>query len=101
MGKTVMLSSHLLSQVQEVCDRIGVLHLGRMILEGDVNTLISDQKRLSITVQDLPAAGKAQVEAAVRAAGGSVVTVEHPQTTLEALFLDAVKKDPRGMKFHD
>ncbi len=101
MGKTVLLSSHLLSQVQEVCDRIGVLHLGRMILEGDVNTLISDQKRLSFTAQDLPAGGQQQVEAAIRAAGGSVVAVEHPQTTLEALFLDAVKKDPRGMKFHD
>jgi len=101
MGKTVLLSSHLLSQVQEVCDRIGVLHLGRMILEGDVSTLISDQKRLSFTAQDLPAGGQQQVEAAIRAAGGSVVAVEHPQTTLEALFLDAVKKDPRGMKFHD
>jgi len=101
MGKTVLLSSHLLAQVQDVCDRIGVLNVGKMILEGDVNTLISDQKRLSITVQDLPDAGRAQVEAAVRAAGGSVVTVEHPQTTLEALFLQAVKQDPRGKKIHD
>jgi ABC-2 type transport system ATP-binding protein len=101
MGKTVLLSSHLLSQVQEVCDRIGVLHLGKMILEGDVNTLISDQKRLSFTAQNLPPDGPQQVAAAIRAAGGTVVAVEHPQTTLEALFLDAVMKDPRGMKFHD
>src|SRR5205809_675699 len=45
MGKTVLLSSHLLAQVQDVCDRIGVLNLGKMILEGDVKTLISDQRR--------------------------------------------------------
>lgn len=101
MGKTVLLSSHLLAQVQDVCDRIGVLNLGKMILEGDVTTLISDQRRLSITVQELPAAAVANVEAAVRAAGGSVVAVEHPQTTLETLFLEALKKDKRGAGDHD
>ena len=101
MGKTVLLSSHLLAQVQDVCDRIGVLNLGQMILEGDVKSLISDQRRLSITVQDLPDGAQARVEEAVRAAGASIVSVEHPQTTLESLFLDALKKDERGMGHHD
>ncbi len=101
MGKTVLLSSHLLAQVQDVCDRIGVLNLGQMILEGDVKSLISDQRRLSITVQDLPDAARARVEEAVQAAGASIVSVEHPQTTLESLFLDALKKDERGMGHHD
>src|SRR5580658_4839895 len=88
MGKTVLLSSHLLAQVQDVCDRIGVLNLGQMILEGDVKTLISDQRRLSITVQDLPEGGRDRVAEAVRAAGASVISMEHPQTSLESLFLD-------------
>jgi ABC-2 type transport system ATP-binding protein len=101
MGKTVLLCSHLLAQVQDVCDRIGVLNLGKMILEGDVNQLISDQQRLSFTVQDLPPAGREAVEAAIRSAGGKVVTVEHPQTTLESLFLDALRSDKRGMGHHD
>src|SRR5437867_6569099 len=73
MGKTVLLCSHLLEQVQEVCDRIAVLNLGKTILEGDVQQLISDQRRLSITVENLPDAGRAGVEAAVRAAGGTLV----------------------------
>jgi ABC-2 type transport system ATP-binding protein len=101
MGKTVLLSSHLLSQVQDVCDRIGVLNLGKMILEGEVNQLVSDQQRLSFTVQELPETGRAAVEAAVAAAGGAVVSVEHPQTTLETLFLDALRKDKRGAGDHD
>jgi ABC-2 type transport system ATP-binding protein len=101
MGKTVLLSSHLLAQVQDVCDRIGVLNLGQMILEGDVKSLISDQRRLSITVQDLPDDARARVEEAVRSAGASIVSVEHPQTTLESLFLEALKKDERGMGRHD
>ena len=69
MGKTVLLSSHLLAQVQDVCDRIGVLNLGKMILEGHVDQLISDQRRLSITVQDLPETARARIEEAVRACG--------------------------------
>jgi ABC-2 type transport system ATP-binding protein len=101
MGKTVLLSSHLLAQVQDVCDRIGVLNRGQMILEGDVKTLISDQRRLSFTVQDLPDAARARVEEAVRAAGASIVSVEHPQTTLEALFLEALRRDERGVSEHD
>jgi ABC-2 type transport system ATP-binding protein len=101
MGKTVLLSSHLLAQVQDVCDRIGVLNLGKMILEGDVKMLISDQRRLSITVQDLPESARQKVEQAVREAGGQVVAVEHPETTLESLFLEAVNKDKRGAGQHD
>jgi hypothetical protein len=49
----------------------------------------------------LPAGGQAQIEAAVHAAGGKMVAVEHPQTTLESLFLAAVKKDERGAGNHD
>ncbi len=38
-GITILLSSHLLHQVQEVCDRVGLFHRGRMVLEGTVNDL--------------------------------------------------------------
>jgi ABC-2 type transport system ATP-binding protein len=100
MGKTVLLCSHLLEQVQEVCDRISVLNLGKMILEGDVQQLISDQRRLSITVEDLPDAARAKVEETVRAAGGKLVGIGHPQTTLESLFLEALKEH-RGTGKHD
>ncbi len=38
-GITILLSSHLLYQVQEVCDRVGLFHRGRMVLEGTVSEL--------------------------------------------------------------
>ncbi|MBM3860401.1 MAG: ABC transporter ATP-binding protein [Verrucomicrobia bacterium] len=98
MGKTVILSSHLLAQVQDVCDRIGILNLGRLVLEGDVSQLLKDQQRLSITVQDLPEGARGAVESAVAAAGGTVVSVEHPETTLEDLFLKALRKDEGGAR---
>ncbi len=39
VGITILLSSHLLPQVQEVCDRVGLFHQGRMVLEGTVAEL--------------------------------------------------------------
>jgi len=38
-GITILLSSHLLYQVQEVCDRVGLFHRGHMVLEGTVTQL--------------------------------------------------------------
>lgn len=38
-GMTVLLSSHLLHQVQRVCDRVGILHKGRLVVEGTVTEL--------------------------------------------------------------
>ncbi len=38
-GMTVLLSSHLLHQVQAVCDRVGLFHRGRMVLQGSVDSL--------------------------------------------------------------
>ncbi len=101
MGKTVLLSSHLLAQVQDVCDRIGVLNLGKMILEGNVGDLIRDQKRMNITVENLSETTREKVAAVLHEHGAQVVNMEHPQTTLEDLFLSTVRQDKRGMGHHD
>jgi len=42
-GKTIFLNSHLLSEVEKICDRVGILEKGRMIREGDVDSL-TEQK---------------------------------------------------------
>jgi len=44
-GMTVLLSSHLLSEVEQICDRIAVLNQGRMIFHGNWTDLVSDSKR--------------------------------------------------------
>jgi ABC-type multidrug transport system ATPase subunit len=43
-GTTVLLSSHLLNEVQQVCDRIAVLNKGRVVIQGRVDELLSAQK---------------------------------------------------------
>jgi ABC-2 type transport system ATP-binding protein len=93
MGKTVLLCSHLLTQVQDVCDRICILNAGRKVREGRVDDLLRDQKRLCVTVENLPDAARSQIAQWVEDWGASVVSIENPQTTLESLFLEAVKTE--------
>src|SRR5439155_10962257 len=38
-GKTIFLNSHLLGEVELICDRVGILQAGELIKEGDINTL--------------------------------------------------------------
>jgi ABC-2 type transport system ATP-binding protein len=90
-GKTVLLSSHLLEQVQDVCDRVCILHRGRKVLDGKLAEMISDQDRLNVVIEGWPDASHQELRAFIEQRGGRVVSLGHPQTTLESLFLNTVK----------
>lgn len=51
-GMTVFLCSHLLEQVQEICDRVGILYQGCLIAEGSIDELTRDNRRTEITLRD-------------------------------------------------
>lgn len=88
-GITVILSSHLLEQVQEVCDRIGIIYNGKLVREGLLSDLMSIEDQTEILLRN----ATPEVLAAVRAliAGQSATELLHlgnPRTTLERLFLE-------------
>jgi ABC-2 type transport system ATP-binding protein len=87
-GITVLLCSHLLAQVQEVCDRIGIMHRGVLVTEGPLNELISIQSQRELVVENVPEEALARMQAIAQESGGRVISVQKPQTTLEALFLE-------------
>lgn len=103
MGKTILLASHLLEQVQEVCDRIGILNLGKMLMEGRVSDLISDQKRVTLTVENLRDGAQEKIRRSIEEVGARLVSVEHPRYTLENIFLNTLQKEKeKGVEFkHD
>jgi len=92
MGKTVLLCSHLLDQVQGVCDRVGILHYGKMILEGNVRDLLARKDQFQFISEGLPESARPKVREAIFQAGGRVVVEGNPETTLEQLFLHAVQQ---------
>jgi len=53
---TILLSSHLLTEVEQVCNRVGIIHEGRLLYEGSPETLLAPTSRFNVRVDDLSAA---------------------------------------------
>lgn len=93
-GKTVVFSSHLLDQVQEVCDRVAIIFRGKLCREGRISDLmaIEDQTELRIrnATQDLQQQLRGLVD---KTPGAELLHLGHPHSTLERLFLEVTKQD--------
>jgi ABC-2 type transport system ATP-binding protein len=93
-GITVFLCSHLLEQVQEVCDRVGIIFRGKMVREGKLEDLIAIEDQSEIVLQDASPELLNQISALVESTpGASVVRTGKPRTTLERLFLREISED--------
>ncbi|MBQ9726697.1 MAG: ABC transporter ATP-binding protein [Kiritimatiellae bacterium] len=90
MGKTVLLSSHLLAEVSDVCTRVAILAAGRVRAEGRLADLLEERDRVRFTAAGLPDEAVPRVKDAIAAAGAASVAVDHPAATLEDFFLDVV-----------
>jgi len=88
-GKTVLLCSHLLSQVESVCDRVHLLHRGRTLLEGKVEDLVTVSDEIALVVRD-DGRPSAQWEDRLRKDGLTLLRTERPRRSLEALFMEQV-----------
>jgi ABC-2 type transport system ATP-binding protein len=89
-GKTILLSSHLLAQIEGLCDRVAILHRGKLVREGRVDDLVEEKDTESLIVQGLSAEGRAAVEVEIKAQGGRLARVEKPRLSLDAYFLKEV-----------
>lgn len=90
-GLTVLVTSHLLEQMQEVCDRVGIMAHGRMVKEGRLEDLIAVENQTEIVLENASAALLARIQDLVTASGGGAKLVHtgRPRTTLERLFLES------------
>src|SRR3989440_1826995 len=86
-GTTILLSSHLLTQVQEVCDRVGILHRGKLIREGRLEDLLAIENQTEFIVENATPEFLDQLERQIASVNGRVVLRRKPQTSLEQLFL--------------
>lgn len=89
LGKTVLLTSHLLEQVQEVCDRIGIMARGLMVREGQLEDLVTVEGQTEYLVADATPELNGKIAALVQASGARFLEARKPQRTLERIFLEA------------
>jgi ABC-2 type transport system ATP-binding protein len=112
-GKTVFLSSHLLSEVEAVCDRVAIIHKGRVIRQGTVSELLERSDRFEIAARGVracnfadvrtgndgidvitvPAPQQRQAIEKIWSAGGEVISVNHVRRSLEEIFLELTSDD--------
>lgn len=91
-GKTVVLSGHLLADMQDICDRIAILHRGELKEIGQVADLLTVQDVTQIRARDVSPAALDEIKAVLARHGSQLLAVEHPTTTLEDLFLRIVRE---------
>lgn len=94
-GFTVFLCSHLLEQVQEVCDRVGIIHKGSLVKEGRLDDLIAIEDQTEIVLRNATPDLLERIHAlAANEEGVELVRSGNPRTTLERLFLrETIQRD--------
>ncbi len=103
-GKTVMLCTHLLPDVQDVCDRVAILHDGRLCEEGSLDDLLLMHDRTELTVDGLSPEQRDQLTQFLASMGHDEATMRHPYDTLSSLFMriiDAERERGTGARRQD
>jgi ABC-2 type transport system ATP-binding protein len=95
-GITVLLCSHLLSQVQEICDRIGILHQGTLVREGKLEDLISIRAQTELILENASPELLARIADEAARTGAKIVEQRQPQTTLERFFLEVTGAEKKS-----
>lgn len=91
-GRTVFMTSHLLADVEDVCDRVAIISDGLLRAEGRIDELLSRPDALRFTVAGLGRDGEPAAREALEKATGREVAVDNPRIDLEAFFLDVVRE---------
>ncbi len=93
-GKTVLMCSHRLDDVQDVCDRIAILFNGDLQELGEVSKLVEDAERVEIRATNLRLTDDLErdLRGVVERHGGKLESFGHPTTTLEDLFRRIVEE---------
>jgi len=94
-GKTILLSSHLLADVEDCVDRMIILYGGQKRDEGTCDALLSRTSRTTIETEALDDATIAEIDALIRRRTGgehAILRVSHPRQRLEEKFLDIVER---------
>jgi len=91
-GITVLLSSHLLTQVQEICDRVGILARGVLVREGHLEELIAIENRSELVLENASEALVKEIEKLAANSNAKLIDRRKSTTTLERLFLEATQE---------
>src|SRR5437667_6075299 len=100
-GITVLLSSHLLAQVQEICDRVAILANGVLVREGQLAELIAIENQTEFVVANASSHLVEEIESLIGRSNAQLIERRRSTTTLERLFLDATDNHEAANKLRN
>src|SRR6476620_5483301 len=95
-GITVLLSSHLLAQAQEICDRIGILADGVLVREGRLQELIAIENQTELVIAGASDELMQEIESLMSRSNANLFFKETATTTLDRLFLESTGGNEKG-----
>ena len=98
-GKTVLLSSHVLPDVRDICDRLAILHQGQVKEYGAVRDILVQRDSVTMTFKDLTEEARRRIEELAQREGARLVRCENTLETLEDVFLRTVRESGDGLNY--
>jgi ABC-2 type transport system ATP-binding protein len=100
-GVTIFLCSHLLEQVQEVCDRVGIIFEGQMVNEGTLEELTSIESQHELVIENADDSLLESITELVKqhsSSGAKLVSSGKPRSSLEKLFIETANSRIKNSK---
>ena len=92
-GVTVLMTSHLLADVEDVCARVAIMDKGVLCAHGQIRELLRNPDIIRFSVQGLSGDDATAVRAILEKHVGHPVQQDYPEMSLEAYFLNVVNRD--------
>ena len=92
-GKTVLLCSHLLGEVENVCSRVGILYRGKLRIEGTFEQLLQSRDALRVSISG---ADEGAIKKALEGTGGRVTSIAPETESLEGFFMKVIEGKCNG-----
>lgn len=89
-GTTIVITSHLLGQIEEICDRVAILQRGRLLVEGAVSDLVRGGELPALRIASLSDAEREELDCWLVSRGHPPSAVEQPHARLDEVFLEHV-----------
>lgn len=91
-GKTILLSSHLLGDVEDVCDRMAILYNGKIVVTGSKRDLLEERNRQRLTFSNLSPKAMYDLLDTIKERLDVTPEIDHAQRGLEQFFIEVVNK---------
>ncbi len=95
-GKTIFLCSHLLTQVQDSCHRIAVIHKGRLIKMGKLEELLTVKDEIAVIMRGMAKAEREKLRDFVRQSGSEIVSISERKNSLRDLFIKIIDEEKKN-----